>query len=240
MIGALGDPANAPFAIALAIMLALAILEAAGALIGMAVSRAVDAVLPDALSGPDGVDLADGGDLDAGGGGLSGGQPHTMTEAIGWLRIGQVPFLIFLIVALTAFGGIGLAMQRLIDGLAGQPLPASIAWMPALAMSLPVVRWAVGGLARLMPKAETSAVSRRAFVGQVATVVLGEARSGAPAQAKLVDRHGQVHYLMIEPDRDGEAFGTGEPALLVSMTGAVYRAVRPPHSEPTRLPGGQR
>lgn len=251
MIGALGDPANAPFAVALAIMLALAILEAAGAIIGMALSRAVDAVLPDVLSGPDAIDLdVDAGldtapDLDSGvqvdGGhdGLSGGMPHTLTEAIGWLRIGRVPFLIFLIVALTAFGGIGLAMQRLIDGLAGQPLPASLAWMPALAMSLPVIRWAVGGLARLMPKAETSAVSRQAFVGQVATVVLGEARSGAPAQAKLVDQHGQVHYLLIEPDRDGEAFGTGQPALLVSMSGAVYRAVQPPHFEPARLPDGQ-
>ncbi|NQW12468.1 MAG: YqiJ family protein [Alphaproteobacteria bacterium] len=241
MIGSLFAPSNAPFAVALLVMLGIALIEGVGMMVGVAVSRLVDSVIPDALSGPDSVDVdmnADmdtdiDADVDAGfdgdaGADVGAGLPHVMTEAIGWLRIGQVPFLVYLIVLLTSFGLIGLFTQSAVTSIFGAPLPASLAIVPAGFLSLPVVRVVVGVVARVMPKVETSAVSRGSFVGGLGIVVTGTAETGAPAQARLIDRHGQAHYVLVEPDIEGERFETGATVLLVSGEGAVFRVIHPP------------
>ena len=83
-----------------------------------------------------------------------------------------------------------------------------------------------GALARVLPKDETESVSQSGLVGRMATIVLGTARAGSPAQAKVRDQHGQMHYVMLEPDDAADAFGAGDSVLLISHSGAVYRAIR--------------
>lgn len=243
MIDALFAASNAPFAVALLVMLGLTVIEVVGMLAGIAVSRVVDSVMPDALSGPGGVDVDPDFDMDAdldadvdmdldadAGPSVAadhGGIASWFTAPLDWLRIGKVPFLVFLVILLTCFSLIGLGLQAAVTSNFGTPLPPTPASLAALALSLPVVRVAVGWIARIMPKVETSAVSRRSFVGRTAVVVTGTAVVGAPAQARLTDQHGQTHYVMIEPERDGDRFETGTTVLVTAGSGARFQAIRP-------------
>ena len=83
-----------------------------------------------------------------------------------------------------------------------------------------------GWVEKVMPKDETSAVSHNSFIGRVATVVIGTAKQGEPAQAKLLDQFGRTHYVMVEPDIQGEELTAPTAVLLVSLEGSVFRGIR--------------
>ncbi|MEL6964311.1 MAG: OB-fold-containig protein, partial [Pseudomonadota bacterium] len=68
--------------------------------------------------------------------------------------------------------------------------------------------------------------TKLSFVGRVATITLGSARLGQPAQAKLQDQHGQTHYVMVEPDRQDITFEQGSRVLLVARARGVFRAIK--------------
>ena len=153
------------------------------------------------------------------------GSASALSRVLGWLCVGRVPVLVLLVVFLTTFGLAGLLVQGLLQGLTTLLLPAWIAWAPALAVALPTTSAIGRGIARIIPKDETSAVSRDSLVGRIATVTLGEARQGNPAQARVRDQHGKTHYVMVEPDGADAALQAGEPILLVSRRGAVFRAI---------------
>ncbi|MCF6235480.1 MAG: YqiJ family protein [Gammaproteobacteria bacterium] len=72
---------------------------------------------------------------------------------------------------------------------------------------------------------ETDAVSEETFIGRVAKITLGKAEISSPAQAKLKDEHGQIHYIMVEPDMQNEIFETGRLVILVSRVGAIFKAI---------------
>jgi len=80
-------------------------------------------------------------------------------------------------------------------------------------------------VARIMPRDETSAVSRDSLVGRVAVIVTGEAAHNSAAQARVRDEHGQVHYVMVEPDNAADTFKQGSSVLLVRHAGAKYFAI---------------
>jgi hypothetical protein len=80
-------------------------------------------------------------------------------------------------------------------------------------------------LAKVMPRDETQSVSAQSFIGQVATIVLGTASVANPAQARLRDKHGQTHYVMVEPD-DEDSFEAGDSVLIVAQAGPTYRVIR--------------
>lgn len=203
---------NLAFTTALVLMMAMALLEGVATVVGMGISAFFDALLPDTS-----FDV----DLD----GLE--TPSALFRLLGWLNIGRVPVLILLVIFLTAFGLIGLFIQSVAMQLSGAMLPALVAAVPATIASLPVVSILGRVLAKIIPKDETSAVSRKTFIGRVAIVTLGTAKSGEPAQAKLRDQFGRTHYVMVEPDVQGEAFATDTAVLLVKRTGSIFRAIRP-------------
>jgi hypothetical protein len=216
MLTQLLAPGNLPFAVALLVMLGIGLLEGVATVLGAGLSSAIDQLVPEA-------DL----DLDVEGPDLE--TPGVVTRFLGWLHVGRVPLLVLLVLFLLVFGLAGLFAQGVIQELTGRMLPAWIAG-PAVAVAvLPVVRGAGGLLANVIPRDETSAVSVDSFVGRVATVTLGTARRGEPAQAKLRDRYGQVHYVMVEPDVEGESLAAGTAVLLVSRAGAVFRAIENPN-----------
>jgi hypothetical protein len=95
-----------------------------------------------------------------------------------------------------------------------------------LPVTIPAIRVFGGVLARVLPRDETQSVSQAGLVGRMATIVLGTASAGSPAQAKVRDTFGQMHYVMLEPDDDAERFVAGDVVLLVSHSGATYRAIR--------------
>jgi hypothetical protein len=199
-------PENVVFSVALLVMLVVAALEAVGMVLGAGLSHAADALLPDidhdAHPGVDGV--------------------------LGWLHLGKVPMLILLIILLTAFGVVGLALQVVTRAMFGFYWPGAVAAVPALAAALPAVRLLGALYLKVAPRDETTAVSEDALIGRVAVITLGEARTGAPAEGRLRDQHGQTHYVMVEPDLEAETFPAGTEVLLVKRAGARFFGIRNP------------
>ncbi len=241
MMDVLAYPQSAPFVTALMLMILIGVVELVGVLFGLSPSDAIGSMLPEVDVGA-GVEM----DLDleadiefeadaAAGAPLDVDAPSApdvtsagpLSQFLSWLGVGRVPILILLVVFLTVFGLSGLLIQSVATGVFGAPLPAFIAAAPALFATMPVTRSAAMAIARLFPREETEAVSQRSFIGRIATVIRGEAKNGAPAEAKLIDAHGQTHYLLIEPDVDDDIFGQGEEAVIVrKVEGGVYRAIR--------------
>jgi hypothetical protein len=205
--------ANLPFTVALAVMLLLLLIEVVGFISGLGLSDFIDGLLPD-MADADGAELA----------GASVGD-----RFLGWLLLGKVPALILFAVFLTGFGLIGLLLQWTLLALAGFMLPGWLAALIALPLSLPWVRVVGTGIARVLPRDETQVTSRRSLVGHVATIVIGSARRGSAAQAKLRDGYGQTHYVMVEPREAGDEFHAGDAVLLIAQAGALFHVIRPDH-----------
>ncbi len=216
-------PQNAIFSVALAVMLGIALLEGVMTLLGIGFSGALDALLPD-------IDF-DSPTIDAGDGiAASEIGSSALSRFLGWLMVGKVPALVLLVALLTGFGLIGLLLQGMVQSVTGMLLPGWIAAVPAIAVAMPLTRWIGRGIVRIIPADETSAVSRREFIGLVATVTLGTGRPGRPVQARLRDRHGQSHYVMVEPDRGAPDLAQGTEVLLVSRVGSRFRAIPNPNT----------
>ena len=202
---------NIPFTVAISVMVFIAVLEGVGALLGLGISNLIESLLPDVdfdVSGPD-IESS-----------------TTLTHFLGWLRVGEVPFLILLIVFLTWFGILGLILQKTIFSLTGGMLPSYLASIPALLGALPCVRVFGGLVNKIMPRDETDAVSTNSFIGRIATLTLGSASNGSPAEAKLIDKHHQTHYIMVEPDNAGVTLNQGESVLIVRQAGTIFKVIR--------------
>jgi hypothetical protein len=231
MLDFLTAPANLPFAVSLGVMLVIALLEGVTTVLGAGASALLESVMPD-FDADVGMDVAAGAGADGAASGAA--EAHLtaghgpLTSALGWLRIGELPVLILLVVLLTTFGLAGLGVQMASVELTGRLVPGSLAWLPALAVGLPIFRFTSGWLARLLPKDETTAVSQATFIGRVAVIVRGTARSGEPAEARLRDEHGRTHYVLVEPHAPDETFQAGAPVLLVAIGRARFKVVRPP------------
>jgi hypothetical protein len=191
------DPATWLFTAAIGLVLGLTVIEGLGLLFGHGgLFGWADHWLPD------GHDL----DIDADG-------------WLGWLHLGKVPLTILLIIFLTAFGVTGLAAQLAArEWLAGF-LPLPLVAVGALLLALLAARKLGGAIGRIIPKDETFAVSLEELAGRVATVVTGTARAGRPAQARVRDALGHSHYVMVEPDAEGDEFPAGTEVLLLRRTG---------------------
>ena len=143
-------------------------------------------------------------------------------HVLGWLGIGQVPLLVILVVLLAWFGMIGIGVQQFADALLGNPLSPWLAAPIAFVAALPLLGVSARALGRIMPGDETTAVSLDSLVGKRAQVVVGLARRGCPAQARVRDAYGQRQYVMIEPNSDDQAVGAGETVLLVRREGGIF------------------
>ena len=204
---------NLPFTVALAVMFGIALLEGITTVFGAGFSAVLDTLIPDMNVDFD----LDGSEIRA---------PHGVTRLLGWLRVGQVPILMLLVIFLTSFGLLGLVLQSVTHKLVGFYVPGWLASIPALVLATPMVRVCGGLLERFMPKDETEAVSEESFVGRVALITLGTAEKGSPAQARLKDKFGQAHYVMVEPETDKEVFEQGQQVLLIKKESAKFLAIK--------------
>lgn len=209
---------NGPFLVAMAVTLMIAVLELLGLVLGFGLSDLIDDLLPD--FGPEvELDLDVDVDLDADVDAEAMDVTHTniFGQALGWLNVGRVPFLVLLITFLTIFAVIGL-------------IPAIIAGPGAAAAALPVTRQASRLLARIVPREETYAVSEGLFVGEIAKVTMGPVESANPGKAKVTDAHGNIHFLRVRSAKPGERFEPGSEVLLVRHDGPVFEVIAAPDS----------
>lgn len=207
---------NIPFTIALAVMMILAALEVLSNLMGLGIFSFIDSFLPD-------VDI----DLDPAADSVlpDAGYATSLSRMLAWFYIGEVPAIILLIVFLTGFGTIGLCFQRLLLALSGTLFPSVVVGTVAFFSALPLVRGLGGILSKIILKTESEAVSEKSFIGRIAVVTLGQASAGKPAQAKLKDRFGHTHYVMVEPESEHKVFKQGATVLLIERQGVVFKAI---------------
>ena len=225
-------PALLPFTAALIVLGLIATLELVGLLFGVAFSGLVDSALPDIELDAD-ADFEMDAELGGDGGPLHVDGPDMpdmptggpLSQFLSWLCVGKVPVLILLAAFLLGFGLSGLIIQEVSQGLLGIYIWPILVAIPALIVALPTTRYLGLSIAKIMPKEETDAVSRNAFIGAVATIIRGEAEQGKPAEAKLRDFNGTTHYILVEPDQTGLKFAQGNEVLLVKKSGSIFQAV---------------
>lgn len=225
-----------PFTFALGLMLGLLLLELALMLVGGSLlgdSGDLDADFdadldvdvdldgPD-IDGPDidGPELdgpeLDGPEMDGPEMGDSAGlQPDAGAGFLSWLGLGKVPFMIWLAAVLLGFGLGGLIIQNLANALLGAALPLLLAVPAAGALALGFARRFGGFIARLMPKSETAAVHSARLGQRRGIISQGTARRGSPAEVRVHDDHGNIHYLRAEPYDDADVIAEGTEVLII-------------------------
>ncbi len=191
---------NLPFLLALVALAVIAVVQMSG--------------VGDALDGAGEFDSPDGLDM--------GGFGDALTTLLG---LGRVPLLIWLASLLLAFGAIGLIGQQLIAGIIGAPLSAGWAALLAGAAAVPLNSLAMRPLGTVMPKDETTAIELDDLVRRDAEIQIGTARSGSPARAKVIDIHGQAHFVMVEPHDPAQELNAGDTVLLVRREGPTFYGV---------------
>jgi len=199
---------NLAFTVALALLALLILLEFG---IGSGIGEFLDALVPDLEVGVDGDTIA---------------TDSLPTRLLGWLRAGRTPMLMLVVIFLGIFGVGGLLLQYASVRLGIGPLPGLLAAPLMLVIAMPVVRIASSLLGDLLPRDETQVLSQEALVGRIAVIVIGTARRGAAAQAKLRDEFRTTHYVMVEPVHEQDVFEQGTEVLLMTRDGSRYRAVR--------------
>ncbi len=199
-------PQNLPFAIALGLVAALAVLQVVALLLG----------------GPIGISDGDfdadvDGDLDVGDGGLAG--------ALDWLGVGKLPLSILLTLWAASFGLSGLAIQELALSATGARLPMLLPSLLALGLSFPLLKISGMILRPILPHDETEAVSTASLLGSEGEIVVGVARRGRPAQARVRDKWGNAHYVSVEPESDVDEFPAGARVLLLKQNDHIFRVI---------------
>jgi len=195
MLAQLLTPAYLPFAVAFAVMIGIGLIEAIGLGLGH-------------------LDL----DGDVGADGHSG--------VLDWLGLGgELPILIWLTSLLGCFTLAGVAIQQIAEAIHGTPIAWPLAAGGALVSGGILNTLAANGLARIMPGFESTVISTDDLLRQRATLLEGTARRGAPARAKVVDRHGQAHFILVEPHDDADTIASGEIVLIVRRDGARFFAL---------------
>lgn len=160
-------------------------------------------------------DLADGvGETDMG-----------VSALLSWLGLGQTPFAIWFAGVLTGFGLAGYVLQLTAQNAFGGTLPAAIAVLIALPAGIAFGARFARLIGRLVPKHESSAISRTSFGGRRAVITVGTARRGNPAQARFTDGHGNFHYAMVEPLHDHQEFAQGTNVAILKLRDGTLRAV---------------
>jgi Protein of unknown function (DUF1449) len=193
-----------PFAVAAAIMAAVGAIELLTTLVGFSIGELVG---NDVTVESDGHDALGGLFL--------------------WINAGRLPLLIFIVLALGVFSIEGFLFQGIAHGL-GMTLPAWIAGLAALAGTMPVVRTTSRGIARIIPRDETYAVSDADFVGKVATVSIGPLDQGLPGRVRLKDVFGNWHTVPARASPSSEALPVGASVLLVDRDARSFVAITAP------------
>lgn len=207
-MGDIIQPGTAPFWVALMVVAGLGLIELVSVLIGASASGLLD----------DGLGHHGPGDHEPG---LLGGW-------MSWLNAGGVPILVLAVILLTAFAIFGFALQSLAARMLG-PLPLLIAVPAAALVAVPATRWASRGIARVIPRDETNALSQSDFIGLIGTVTIGPLDQGHPGAVRVKDRYDNVHILRARA-APGHLMATGTLVLIVDGADGLFEAIPAPDS----------
>jgi hypothetical protein len=197
-------PEVRPFAVAAAIMVVLGGIELLTTLVGFSISELL------------GKDVA-----------VEADSHNGLAGLLLWINAGRLPLLILIILAFGVFSIEGFLLQGIAHAL-GTALPVSIAALIAIAGSIPVIRTTSRGIARIVPRDESYAVSDADFVGKVAMVSVGPLDQGLPGRVRLKDVFGNWHTVSARASRDSPALAVGTSVLLVDRDARSFIAISAP------------
>ncbi|MEP2988600.1 MAG: YqiJ family protein [Parasphingorhabdus sp.] len=146
---------------------------------------------------------------------------------LAFLGVGRLPLMMLIVIFLALFSMVGFAGQQFYEALFGQLLTPWLAVPASVLVSLPLLGAIAVPLSRIIPQDETTAIHIEWLVGKRAKIQIGESRVGYAARAKIEDRHGHSHFIMVEPDSDGDSFAAGEEVLIVRKEGEIFKAISP-------------
>lgn len=161
------------------------------------------------------------------------GKPHLESHEgfvaglLSWINVGGVPLLILIMLTFGVFAATGFAIQA-IAGTFWTPLPAAVAVLPAILVTIPLVRGSTRTVARLVPRDETYAVHNDDFVGRTAEVTIGPLDQGLPGRVRLRDAHGNWHQLRAGAAKGEGPLGVGKTVLLVDRKADIFLAAPAP------------
>lgn len=184
MFDFLSAPEVYPFNVAILFLCALTVLEVLGALMMGSAHHFLDHFIPDSSHG-----------------------------FLDWVHLGRVPAMVLLILFLAGFAASGHALQATSLSFLGSYLPVWVACTASSVFGVIGVHFMGSVVAKIIPKDQTTAVSENELIGLVGHIVTGVARPGHPAELKVLDKHGNPHYLMIEPESD-EEFPEGSAVIV--------------------------
>jgi Protein of unknown function (DUF1449) len=193
-----------PFAVAAAIMVTLGGIELLTMIVGFSISELV------------GHDFA-----------LDSETHSTIGGLFLWINAGRLPLLILIILALGIFSIAGFWLQAIAHS-ASATMPVSIAALVAAGLSLPVIRVASRGIARIIPRDETYVVNEADFVGHVAEVAIGPLDQGLPGRVRLKDVFGNWHSVAARAGPDSAPLPVGARVLLVDRDTRSFIAISAP------------
>ena len=129
-----------------------------------------------------------------------------------WLLVRGLPLSIGLLLLMAGFGTVGFLVQLF------APAPMPYVLVVALLGGYLTLR---GGGKLLAPLFGThsTAVSEQSLIGRKAKVLSPRVAQGFAGEARVVDEHGQIHAVMIEPCEGTDVFNAGDSLVLVSRLG---------------------
>lgn len=143
-----------------------------------------------------------------------------------WLGLGRgLPILVWLTSLLGCFTVAGFATQQVATAALGAPFHWGVASAGALVIGGIANMFVAAGLGRIFPSYESTVIDAEELLMQRGTVLEGSASRGHPARAKVIDHHGQAHYVMVEPHHESDIVAQGESALLVRKDGPIFFVV---------------
>lgn len=152
----------------------------------------------------------------------SAGLMGTFLDIIGFRK---VPLIMWLCAFCASFASLGLVLQVGMRQVLGFSLPEEMAVAIVLAPAGYVTGQVTRFLAWLIPSDETSSVSETSLARRRGTVTVGTAKRGMPAEVEIYDRHGNAHYLMLEPYLDDEEIAQGTEVVVIRLPGGTLRAL---------------
>lgn len=196
---------NLPYAIALSLVMAIALLEGVGLLIGLSMNHFIEELFS--------IDFVSDTELPSGG----------LSATLGWLYLHQLPLLVWLLLFLCSFGMAGFTFNYLIILSLWVTLPVTFI------ISIFTTRFLAKRIANLIPKNESSATSSHSFSGMVATITIGTASKGNAAEAMLQDAYKQKHYVLVEPEDELQTFKQGTEVVLIEKKTSIWSAIEFKH-----------
>ncbi|TDP01215.1 YqiJ family protein [Marinomonas balearica] len=191
---------NSIYLLLVASVLVIACLEGFCTLVGFSFSSLIDNLTPIDIDAPEGA----------------------LTKTLGWMCLGRLPVLIWLILLITSFSLSGLTANYVFWAMLGVTLPFMISLPIAFVACIFITRIAGNALIKILPNNESSAVATDSFTGGVAIITIGTARQGSPAEASFTDKYKQKHYVMVEPLAE-ETFSQGQQVVLIEKDAGIWK-----------------